>query len=297
MPVDTPENVAGAEELSFGDDPDQEPWLRRWVAAHRKVLAIGTAAIVLLALIAGGGWHLYQQSRKPLPPPAVALPEQVRFAVWLCREEICPDLGTPRPGDVSRVEATLRSMPEVASVSFLSGESQRSRHSGVDPSGRRASPTFSDMFHGSLRRSSDFPAVAARLSTLTAVAEIRRVPTDFWFGKADVTVTLCGSSSAEACSPFLIQDMTEEQKQAILDRIREIDGVQQIYFEDRRHALTLQQHYHPENSRSDPPLILAAMKEAFQVKMSGANAFTLVQQALDGVLGVESITPVIAEPY
>ncbi|MBB6470667.1 permease-like cell division protein FtsX [Sphaerisporangium rubeum] len=283
--------------MSFGDDPDQEPWLRRWVAAHRKVLAIGTATIVLLALIAGGGWHLYQQSRKPLPPPAVALPEQTRFIVWLCQEEICPGPGTPRPGDVRRVETALRSMPEVVSIKFSRNRSQGSQHPGtiMDPAtGHGIGPVFFDAFDGRLRRSSDFPAVAAKLKGM-AVAQ--RLSTDFWFGKADVTVTLCGTSADEACSPFLIHDMTEEQKQAVLDRIREIDGVRQVYYEDRQHALTLQQHYHPETSRSDPPLILAAMKETYRVKMSGPDAVRRLQQALNGVPGVESVMSVAPFAY
>ncbi|MFC7382388.1 permease-like cell division protein FtsX [Sphaerisporangium rhizosphaerae] len=300
--VEPPE---AGEELSFGDDPGRESRLsawesvgRTWVSAHRKLLAAVAAFVVLLGALGAGGRHLYQESRKPLPPPDVALPVQDRFVVVLCGAGItqCQDGGAEAAKDVGRIEADLVAIPEVARVRFRSGEAEFERvkkEGGYrQPDGSMMPITrdmFADGFEGVLRSPDLFAQVAARGRLVTGVADVWRTPTEYWTGKANVTVILCGTGAAKECAPLDYESPTERQRQAIVDRIREVDGVEQVYFEDRRHALRLQKHYYPEDRSFDPPLLLVNMQESFRVKIAGPDASQRLRQALKNVPGVEDV--------
>ncbi|GAA4583564.1 hypothetical protein GCM10023194_21220 [Planotetraspora phitsanulokensis] len=41
----------GAEELSFGGDPDRRQWLREWVSVHRKAMVTVSAVFILLSVL------------------------------------------------------------------------------------------------------------------------------------------------------------------------------------------------------------------------------------------------------
>ncbi|MER5426071.1 hypothetical protein [Streptosporangium roseum] len=53
------------EELAFGDgDPDREPWLRSWTAAHIRLLI---ASLTVVSLAGADGRYLYERSWLPQP--------------------------------------------------------------------------------------------------------------------------------------------------------------------------------------------------------------------------------------
>ncbi|GGK65193.1 hypothetical protein Sme01_24650 [Sphaerisporangium melleum] len=286
------------EELSFGDDADRESRLRLWetavrgwASAHRRLLAAGAAVVVLLG---AGGWYLYQESRRPLPPPDVALPVQNRFSVKLCeaRWPVCQFGATEAARDHRRMEAELRAIPGVASVRFVSAQEQYEQFgtSSSDPDdGTSVQVTpdmFDDEFDGVLRSPADFRQVAAEAHLVSGVFRVQRTPTDFWAGKADVTVALCGNPFAKVCGPIVNRTLTDDERQAVLDRIREVDGVEKIYFEDREHALKLEKHYYPEGRDYGAPITLAYMQESFRIKIARPDAVPAVRAAINGVPGV-----------
>ncbi|MET8156081.1 permease-like cell division protein FtsX [Sphaerisporangium sp. NPDC005289] len=294
------------EELAFGDgDSERESRLRvweaagrRWASAHRRPLAVVAAVVVLLGLVGGGGRYLYLKSREPLPPPDVALPVQDRFSVFLCEPEIpeCQAGGAAATRDLRRIETELRAVPGVASVRFVSGEAEfqeaGKKHGVVyRTDGLVTTMTrdmFRDAFEGVLTSPGVFGQVAERGGRIAGVWKIYRAPTDFWTGKANVTVTLCGTGAPKACASSRYQSPTERQREVILDRIREVDGVEKIYFEDREHALKLQKHYDPED-RAGPPQLLVNMPESYHVKLARPDAAELIRQALKNVPGVQSV--------
>jgi hypothetical protein len=296
--VDAPDDPPSAEELSFGEDPDREPRVREWVAAHRGLLAVGAAVLVLAGALGGGGWYLHDQAREPLPPPDVPVPAQLTFQVSVCGEAAarCQTDSGRVIADTPRIEAALRGIPEIASVSFLSAaglyqswHDLADRVPGPDSAFTLTRADFVDVFEGTLRRSADYPAVAARVRAVHGVQDVVRVPTDFWAGKADVDVTLCGRLPEKACASITGHQVSDDQRQAIVDRIHEVDGVEKVYFEDRAHALMLQRLYNPELGRRGPPLILELMKESLYVKTGTPKAAEAVRQAVKGMLGVASV--------
>ncbi|MFC4531568.1 permease-like cell division protein FtsX [Sphaerisporangium dianthi] len=302
--VEPPE---AGEELSFGDgDPERESRLqaweaagRRWASAHRRLLAVGAAVVVLLGLLGSGGWYLYQESRKPLPPPDAALPVQDRFTVSLCQGRFfrCPSgtRGAEAAKDTRRLEERLRAIPGVVSLRFVSREARYQRMSDktyIDPDGRTGRITLDmmqDTFEGVLRDPALFGQVAEQARRIAGVERADRLPTDFWQGRADVTVTLCRNDPARVCAPLKHRPLTEEEKQAILDRIREVRGVEKVYFEDQSHALRLERHYYPEGSPYEGPILLGDMNESYHVKIAGPDAARRVREALKGVTGVQLV--------
>lgn len=76
-------------------------------------------------------------------------------------------------------------------------------------------------------------------------------------------------------------------RQAVLERIRALPGVDEIYFEDAEHALAVVRHVQwvdrPEFYHAD------LMPEAFHVTFAGPWDFAQVQRAFAGMPGVVKV--------
>ncbi|MGI5161694.1 permease-like cell division protein FtsX [Microbispora sp. CA-102843] len=130
--------------------------------------------------------------------------------------------------------------------------------------------------------------MAEELKSMTGVLAVVRAPTDFWQGKADVAVALCGSSSIEVCAGRLTGGITDDQKRAILDRLHEILGVDAVYFEDRAHALEVARHYWPESVES-AVLMADEIGESFYVKLNNPRLAEVVGRTLKDFPGVQGV--------
>ncbi|GII00887.1 permease-like cell division protein FtsX [Planobispora takensis] len=296
------------EELSFGGgDPDREPRLRAWWRARPRLAAVCAAVAVLLAAGGAGGWYLHQRSREPLPPPAVAFPEQTRFTVLLCGgygpgEGLCP--GRPKAGEAEHlaVAARMRAMPELAEVAYVSEADNRRETLALYAA--RGEPqetegvTFTAYLRGTLRRSDDFAAVVAKITAFPEVRRVIRVPVDFWAGKADVAVHLCAAAEAreEGCTenrPGGVEGAaTEAEKEAVLDRIRELPGVEAVYLQDRGHLARLLGHYGPAVPEQDQPIPPERLYESFYVKFARPVGTAEIVRALEPLPGVHRVFPV-----
>ncbi|WP_405144849.1 permease-like cell division protein FtsX [Sphaerisporangium sp. NBC_01403] len=308
--MDAPANPPLAEELSFGGDPDREPWLRTWVSAHRRLLAVCVAVVVAMGLAGGGGWYLYDRSRKPLPPPDGPWPEQLGFAVGLCGKwspspECTPseELAAKKP---SGIEAALRAVPEIATIRFSEerivsgGERNKSFWTSRVLSGTLDAPdqTFYvslAYFEGTVR-TRDYARVAARVRSIEGVSYVRSQAT-FWEGKADVAIDLCSKGPGLVCTGIKDRSVTEPQKRAIVDRLWDIPGVEKIYFEDRAHARKIREHYAPgDTGPRDPGIVsMEDMTESLYVKLTDRRAVEVIGESIKDMPGVRMVRR-IGEP-
>ncbi|GIH89691.1 permease-like cell division protein FtsX [Planobispora siamensis] len=308
---DHDESSSRNEELSFGGgDPDREPRLRAWSRAHPRLVAVCVAAAVLLAAGGAGGWYLHRRSQEPSPPPAVAFPEQTRFTVLLCSgygpgEGLCPGRRKADEAEHLAVAARMRAMPELAGVAYVSEEDNRRETLALYAARGEPQETegvaFTAHLRGTLRRSGDFAAVVAKITAFPEVKRVIRVPVDFWAGKADVAVHLCAAADAprEECtenrSGGIAGAATGAEKEAVLDRLRELPGVETVYLQDRDHLARLLGHYGPRLPERDQPVQPDQLYETFYVKLfrpAGPAGTAEMVRALEPLPGVREVTPV-----
>ncbi|WP_371786386.1 permease-like cell division protein FtsX [Streptosporangium subroseum] len=284
------------EELAFGGgDPDRESWLRSWVAAHIRLLI---ASLVVLSLAGAGGWYLYERSWLPQPPPDVALSPSLEFEVYMCGCNVTAATVEQR----QEAEAMLRAMPQVTSVKVKSGQEvadqQRRSNEGIgDTKWVEGSSPGSDVLHGVLRRAQDFPAIVEKMKSAPRVALVSRSGVNFWAGKAEAEITLCGQDLLSRGAPGCRQGkragatgaITEEEKAAIVARLRDLPGVQTIYFQDPGYALKLAKLSHPDYKPDEP------MPGSFFVKFSDPALARAITPAIKPMPGVLAVGPVLPE--
>ncbi|SNR92805.1 hypothetical protein SAMN05216276_1001265 [Streptosporangium subroseum] len=230
------------DELSFGEG--REPWLQAWVAAHRWVLSIAVATAVVLAGLGTGGWYLHRQSLLPSPPPDVALPPAVGFSVEFClkKNSNCP------AGTIEQVAELVRGIPEVASSSVVTHEERLARFSGISLAGeellKNGDEIWPTVIEGQLRHTEDFAVVERQLAGKPGIASVYNLGGNFWKGRADLQVSMCGLSRlSPACRNGV---GSEAQRNAVVARLREQSGVKKVFLQDRAFGLRLSRHYDPE---------------------------------------------------
>ncbi|MFC4058016.1 hypothetical protein ACFOWE_06900 [Planomonospora corallina] len=310
--------MSGHDELSFGGgDPDREPWsearlraLREWLEARARVLTACAVVLAVLGAAGLGGRYLYERSREPLPPPEAAFPEQLEFAVMLCQGYgpgggRCPGRPRATEADYRAVAERLRAMPELAGVVLRSPEEVRrelsARHTVTDGWEPAAGTVFDPSLQGTLRRGGDFAAVAAKVEAMPEVDSVTRLIPDFWAGKADLEVALCGQAErlrrecTENRPRGVVGAATEEEKDAIVARLWELPGAEAIYLQDRDHFMRLARHYGKKDLTSGRPLRPDHAYESLYVKLArppGIEEVAAVARALTPLPGVLGVLPV-----
>ncbi|MFG1875190.1 permease-like cell division protein FtsX [Sphaerisporangium sp. NPDC049003] len=309
--MDAPASSHSAEELSFGGDPDRDPWLRAWISAHRRLLAVCTAVLVVLGLAGGGGWYLYDRSRRPLPPPDGPWPEHLGFTVGLCGKwspsPACTPAAELAAKKPSGIEAALRAVPEIATIRFSEerfvsrGDPNKSLWvsrviSGMGDASDQTSYVSPANFVGTVR-TRDYARVAARVRSIEGVSYVWSQAM-FWEGKADVAIDLCAKGPGLVCGGIDDRSVTEPQKRAIVDRLWDIPGVEKIYFEDHAHVRKIREHYASGDAdASDDPAIVSAddMRESLYVKLTDRRAVEVVGESIKDMPGVRVVRRVGAE--
>ncbi|NUP68053.1 MAG: hypothetical protein HOW71_38455 [Nonomuraea sp.] len=267
------------DELSFGDD--REPWLRTWAEAHRRLAALLVAAVVVLAGLGAGGWYLHQRSLLPSPPPDDPFPEPVGVVVSLCAGEA---VGCPK-GTADQVMKLVREIPEVVSPRLVTADESEMRWAMqvITDEGlaERREVRWVPFIEGGLRSGADFDTVRRRLAGQRGVMRVSpRIP-DFWKGKADLSVVMCGGPRlpwADGCGGSA---PTAAQRDAVVARLRELDGVDEVFLQDRAFGLRLNRHYAP-----DAPLTLDDVPETLYVRLDDAAKAKTVGQTMLRMPGV-----------
>jgi hypothetical protein len=267
------------DELSFGEE--REPWVQTWVAAHRRMLSIAVATAVVLAGFGTGGWYLHRQSLLPSPPPDVALPPAVGFGVELClkKNSKCT------VGTIEQAAELVRGIPEVASSSVMTHEELLARFSETSITGedllKNGDEFWPAQIEGELRRTEDFEAVKRQLAGKPSVAGIYNLGGNFWKGRADLQVSMCGLSRlSPACRNGA---GSEAQRNAVVARLREQSGVKKVFLQDRAFGLRLSRHYDPEHY-----LTINDVPERLYVRLDDPARARSAGQAVLAMPGVES---------
>ncbi|ACZ91692.1 hypothetical protein [Streptosporangium roseum] len=288
------------EELAFGgDDPDHEPGLGPWVAAHTKLLATCAVALVVLGLAGVGGWYLYERSWLPQPPPDIALSPSLDFEVVMCG---CPGLTAATVEQQQETETMLRALPQVMSVEVRSGQDlsdqwRRSFERIGDVRQAQISGLSGDVLHGTLRRTEDFPAVVEKMRSAPRVSTVTRSGVNFWAGRAEAQISLCGkdilSQAASKCQQTqragAARMVTEREKTAIVARLRDLPGVETIYFQDPGHALKLAKLSDPKSELDE------TYPGSFFIKFSDPALARAISPAIGPMPGVLAVRPVLSK--
>ncbi|MFB9878885.1 permease-like cell division protein FtsX [Planobispora siamensis] len=297
----------GYEELSFGDgDPDRESRLQVWLRTHTRLLTACAVVLVLIGASVVGGRHLYERSREPLPPPEARDSGQVRVVVHLCGQRVeawsCLRRGEVTDADGQAIAARMRAMPELADVAFVSKEEDSRRslaYYAAIGEPERADELF---FHASveavLRRGEDFKGVADRLKEIPGVVAVFRELPDAWEGKADLAVALCaeGERPARGCQEGRTvrsgAPATEAEKEAILDRLWDLPGVETVYLQKREDFMRLKRQYEPQDPAEHTTPRVDRTRATFYVKLADPAGRATVAGAVKDLPGVGGVYPV-----
>ncbi|WP_169986248.1 permease-like cell division protein FtsX [Microbispora sp. H10836] len=237
------------EELSFGGDR-REP--ESGASPFRKPLVIAGLAVVVLGGLAAlgiAGWRFYEQSRWPLPPPGDPRPQTGSFSAYLCDRssvEIWPNCHhrTATAGDKRAIEAELKTYPEIRDLSFVTKEQaweEFRTHADESEGGPKLLSVLSaddmpESYRGTLGPG-DWNALKRRLEALRGISNTYIFGDTSWQGIADIGIKLC-PREGEAYKPCRGRaHASEREKAAVLSRVKDLDGVKAVYFEDIDHAI------------------------------------------------------------
>ncbi|WP_432930216.1 permease-like cell division protein FtsX [Microbispora sp. CA-135349] len=235
-----------------------------------------------------------------MPPPDGPWPETGQLAVYFCARstvfDACNDRGVATRGEIRKVRALLGAAPEVEKVRFVSQAEQfrRTREAlrdrpdlleGADPADESAS-------YAARVGPGDWPALVRRLSKAAGVSNAFVIRDDYWPGKADIMVQLCPRADLSEGQGGLCEGRglaTLAEKNAILDRIGDLPGLEKVYFQARSHQAPMWRRRRvPEED------FAAYLPEVFYVKFSIPPVLSEVRRALRGAAGVFLVDPVDA---
>lgn len=113
---------------------------------------------------------------------------------------------------------------------------------------------------------------------------------DDWYDKVEVSVFLCPATSPEpTCAGG---EVTDEQKQAILDRLAEPEVapliVQPIFFETKEEAFDSFKEQFGDQSWASVATV-DDMNSSFRIKLTDPSQYEVVADVVSGMQGVESV--------
>ncbi|MEV6986433.1 permease-like cell division protein FtsX [Sphaerisporangium sp. NPDC051017] len=204
--------------------------------------------VVLLGALGVGVWVLRRPPAGPLPPPDGPWPRTGEAIVFLCQRDSTP--GNCGDGEVTAaqrltIERALRGQPEVSGLRLKSrAEALRDFKANQNLSAAlRSAVRESDMpesFVAGLASMGDFRRKA---EALPGVWSVFLHGTSFWAGKTDVVIRLCPPDPQEPESSDRDSRCrgrgaaSADEKAAVHQVVRALDGIGAIYLEDRGHAI------------------------------------------------------------
>ncbi|WP_157250507.1 permease-like cell division protein FtsX [Nonomuraea typhae] len=232
----------------------------------------------------------------PLPTPDAPWPATGELSVFLCLKD------TPMVACRGRVvtaeqrrniKRAIKRLPGVSEVRFVTKrEAYREfREAFAHNDTLLKDVRQSDMpeeFRARLQVRND--KLDAKLEKLPGVSMVIVSGTDFWDGKADAKVVLC--SPKTAMEPCGVGDpITDQERDAVFETLRTVEGVQKIYLESHRHAAENLRRLVGGWNRAKPTLrdALEASGETFHLVLSSPADFSRIRPALKGLPGVAEI--------
>lgn len=235
----------------------------------RKTWVVVGAAAVL----AGGAWVWASADHGPLSPPDVPLPKSATVQVTLCLKDSpyaeCEGRETATKQARQAVVARLGSLAGVTSAGAL--------------------------VVGQLVDRGAFPELKGAFEGMPGVAGVTARPTTFWEGKTEVRVELCGPkmSLTQCGDPGAQTSATDEQKDAIYERLRNLPDVAEVYVADRNFVEDEARNYLKDGMSGDWQDRADDPNEQFHVKLVQQrdlrSAAERVNGAVGGLPGVKSV--------
>ncbi|MCC5580432.1 hypothetical protein IMZ11_32920 [Microtetraspora sp. AC03309] len=233
-----------------------------------------------------------------LPPPDGPWPETGTFFLYLCEDDRawagCAGRGAVTVGELRGIERALASLPEITSYRRRTREEALAIARQDYRIGAILTVDFMPhiTYGGTLARG-DWRALLGELADLPGVGASGAYRDNFWWGKADVSVMLCPKDavhrSAKRCEGR--GRATEAEKEAVLDRIRAVRGIEKIYLEDPAHAAKARDHV--EWLMSFGGGDLDELPETFYLTLADPSAVARIEKSLTGMAGVAQVTPVV----
>ncbi|MGI5160950.1 permease-like cell division protein FtsX [Microbispora sp. CA-102843] len=225
----------------------------------------------------------------PLPPPDGPWPETGELSVFFCSRHspmpACEGREAPTEREIRKVRALLAASPEVRKVEFISQaeELRRERTTFRDRPDILETLELANMSASYRVRvgRGDWPVLVRRLSKAAGVSTAFVFRDDYWPDKADVMVQLCARPDfAEGpCEGRGFATLAE--KNAVLDRIDDLPGLEKVYFQARSHQAPT--WHHRQVPERDPT---PGLPEVFYLKFTTPPVLSEVKRALRGVPGV-----------
>ncbi|WP_326826288.1 permease-like cell division protein FtsX [Streptosporangium sp. NBC_01756] len=134
--------------------------------------------------------------------------------------------------------------------------------------------------------------MAEQTMSIPGVRYIVPVVPDFWEGKADMAIDLCSRGPELLCTGLHDWSVTEARKQAIVDRLWDIDGVEKIYFENHAHRKKVREHYpqrDPKDTATLSSVSLEEMTESFYIKLTDRRTIKIIGESIKDMPGVHYV--------
>lgn len=128
-------------------------------------------------------------------------------------------------------------------------------------------------------------AAGALLTALLIRSEVRYMQ-DFWLGKVEVSIFLCGKDSdTPSCASG---EVTDQQRQQIEADLRSNPNVKTVYYETKQQAYDKYKIQFKGTALADN-VTADQLPESFRVKLKDPNKFAVVSSAFTGRPGVETV--------
>ncbi|WP_267898076.1 permease-like cell division protein FtsX, partial [Spongiactinospora gelatinilytica] len=236
-------------------------------------------------------WGVQVARRVPVPPPDGPWPATGEFRVELCGP-MCPP---PTREQRRAIEARLRAMPGVTAVRYWSKQEEyREFAQRVTNAEFLATVEVADMgesFRGELRPQVHPLAFVEEAERLPGVAAAYVERPGFWLGKADLAVLMCPKTPPldpkDPCAGR--QEVTDQEKDRIAQRLFETSGVGEVYFSDADHSRKVEEHamVYSRRHRDDE-----SRSVGFYVKLEDKAAAGAVERAVGRLPGVRRVMAV-----
>ncbi|MEJ7727092.1 MAG: permease-like cell division protein FtsX [Actinomycetes bacterium] len=126
--------------------------------------------------------------------------------------------------------------------------------------------------------------VGAGLLIRAQVAEMK----GFWYERVEVTISLCNEFDASTNPACVSGEVSDSQRSQIEADLKELDEVQQVFYESKEQAYQLFQEEFADNAIRNT-VTPDQLPESFRVKLVDPEEFAVIASAFEGRPGVESV--------
>jgi cell division transport system permease protein len=110
----------------------------------------------------------------------------------------------------------------------------------------------------------------------------------FWYERVEVAISLCNEFDASTNPACVSGEVSDSQRSQIEADLKELDEVQQVFYESKEQAYQLFQEEFADNAIRNT-VTPDQLPESFRVKLVDPEEFAVIASAFEGRPGVESV--------